>query len=134
MPLVKILKNYDNTERWQAGDIVDCTNPIQLIKEGKAVLLNEKGEEVPAPGTPMKCPICFYEGKDPIDLATHILAKHSGKPTLPPKTTDALRQQRLDNLEKARAARKLNQLKANVKKHEKEVEEAKRVAVEATKG
>lgn len=137
MPLVKILKNYDNTERWAMGDVVDCTNPTQLIKEGKVVLLNEKGEEIAPPGTPMKCPICLYEGKDPVSLAHHILDDHTGKPVVLPKpveVVDAMKQKRLDNLEKARAARKLNQLRKNVKKHEKEVAEAARVALEATKG
>ena len=137
MPLVKVLKSYDNAEHWGVDDIVDCTNPLQLIKEGKVVLLNEKGEEIAPPGTPMKCPICLYEGKDPVDLANHILGSHTGKPTVLPKSAevvDAMKQKRLDNLEKARAARKLNQLKENVKKHEKEVVEAEKTAIEATKG
>ena len=136
MPTCKILQSYDNSEHWSIGDVVEITNPAQLIKEGKVVLLNEKGEEIAPPGAPMKCPICVYEGKDPVDLAHHILDSHTGKPAILPKPAeviDAMKQKRLDNLEKARAARKLNQLKANVKKHEKEVAEAAKVALEATK-
>lgn len=133
MPICKIIKQYDNTARWAVGDIVDITNPTQLIKEGKVVLLNEKGEEIAPPGTPMKCPICIFNGKDPIDLANHILSNHSGKSVESPKTVDAIRQQKIDNLEKARAARKLNQLKENVKKQEKEANEALQEALEATK-
>jgi hypothetical protein len=134
MPVCRIKQNYDNTSRWVIGDVVDITNPTQLIKEGKVVLLNERGEEIAPPGTPMKCPICIYQAKDPIDLANHILGNHSGKPTDPPKTADAVRQKRIDNLEKARAARKLNQLKENVKKQEKEAQAALEEALAATKG
>lgn len=137
MPICKILVDYDNTARWAKGDVVDITDPKQLIKEGKVVLLNEKGEEIAPPGTPMKCPICLYEGKDPIDLANHILGSHTGKPTVLPKSVevvDAMKQRRLDNLEKARAAQKLKRLRENVKKHEKEVAEAAKAALEATKG
>ena len=137
MPTCKIIQSYDNSSKWSLNDVVDITDPWTLIKEGKVVLLNEKGEEIAPPGTPMKCPICLYEGKDPVDLANHILGSHTGKPTVLPKPAeviDAMKQKRLDNLEKARAVRKLNQLKENVKKHEKEVAEAARVALEATKG
>ena len=137
MPICKILENYDNTERWIKDQVVEITNPTQLIKEGKVVLLNEKGEEIAPPGTPMKCPICLYEGKDPVSLAHHILDDHTGKPVTLPKPAeaiDAMKQKRLDNLEKARAARKMNQLRENVKKHEKEVAEAAKEALEATKG
>lgn len=136
MPICKIIQSYDNSSKWGLNDVVDITDPWTLIKEGKVVLLNEKGEEIAPPGTVMKCPICVYEGKDPVDLAHHILDSHTGKPAILPKPAeviDAMKQKRLDNLEKARAARKLNQLKANVKKHEKEVAEAAKVALEATK-
>ena len=137
MPIVKIIQSYDNSDHWILDQIVDVSNPWTLIKEGKVVLLNEKGEEIAPPGAPMKCPICLYEGKDPVDLANHILVSHTGKPVELPKSVevvDAMKQKRLDNLEKARAARKLNQLRENVKKHEKEVAEAAKVALEATKG
>jgi len=137
MPICKILVDYSNTAHWAKNDVVDITDPVQLIKEGKVVLLNEKGEEMAPPGTPMKCPICLYEGKDPVDLANHILSNHTGKTVVLPKTqsdVDAIKQKRLDNLEKARAARKMNQLRENVKKHEKEVAEAAKEALEATEG
>lgn len=137
MPICKILVDYSNTAHWAKNDVVDITDPVQLIKEGKVVLLNEKGEEMAPPGTPMKCPICLYEGKDPVDLANHILSNHTGKTVVLPKAqsdVDAIKQKRLDNLEKARAARKMNQLRENVKKHEKEVAEAAKEALEATEG
>lgn len=137
MPIVKIIQSYDNSNHWILNQIVDVTDPWTLIKEGKVVLLNEKGEEMAPPGTPMKCPICLYEGKDPVDLANHILSNHTGKTVVLPKTqsdVDAIKQKRLDNLEKARAARKMNQLRENVKKHEKEVAEAAKEALEATEG
>jgi len=134
MPMCKILENYDNAEKWSKDQIVEITNPAQLIKEGKVRLVNEKGEEIAPPGAPMKCPICFYEGKDPVGLANHILANHSGKPEVQSKSTDALKQQRLDNLEKARAARKLNQVQKNVDKKQEEADKALKEALEATKG
>lgn len=133
MPICKILVQYENSARWSVGDVVDITNPWTLIKQGKVVLLNTKGEEIAPPGTFIKCPICIYETEIPIELAHHILGSHSGTTTTPPKTADAMRQQRIDNLEKARAARKLNQLKENVRKQEKEAKVALEEALSAVK-
>ncbi len=133
MPICKILVDYDNTARWVKGDVVDITDPKQLIKEGKVVLLNEKGEEIAPPGTRMKCPICIFETEVPVELAHHILGSHSEKETVPPKTADAMRQQRIDNLEKARAARKLKQLQRNVKEKEKLAQVALDAALESVK-
>lgn len=42
MPLCKIIEDYRNIEGWKKGDIVDITNPVRLIEEGKVKLADEK--------------------------------------------------------------------------------------------
>lgn len=130
MPICKIIKSYDNSAHWALNDVVDITDPWTLIKEGKVVLLNEKGEEIAPPGMEFKCPICMKIEVGAMDLANHILT-HAGKAELPKKTDDEVRQRRLDVLEKARAARKLKQLQKNVKEKEKEAREALKAALES---
>jgi uncharacterized C2H2 Zn-finger protein len=84
MPLVKIIKDYDNAEGWVEGDVVDITDPEQLIKEGKVVLLDESGEETEKEGE-IKCPTCLRtDFKTALELADHIYEAHpykSGRPT-----------------------------------------------------
>lgn len=46
MPLVKILKNYENTSGWSAGQILDISNVDTLVKEGNAVLVDGQGNEI----------------------------------------------------------------------------------------
>ena len=134
MAFCKILQDYENKNGWSKGQVVDITDPIQLIKEGKVVLLNEKGEEVAPSWANLGCPICAYKAENPVALAHHILDTHTGKIENPPKkTADTIKQQRIAALEKARAARKLKQLEENVKKHEDEVARAEKEAIEATK-
>lgn len=87
MPICKIIQSYDNSSKWGLNDVVDITDPWTLIKEGKVVLLNEKGEEIAPPGTVMKCPICIYQTEDIADFGMHITS-HANKPEgNPPKST-----------------------------------------------
>ena len=130
MPICKILENYDNTERWVKNQTVEITNPTQLIKEGKVVLLNEKGEEIAPPGTPMKCPICLFEGKDPVDLANHILDKHAKKSTEEKAATSTKvgaedqkakkREEFLARMQRGRELKKQEQMAQNALKEAKE--------------
>lgn len=46
MPRVKILQNYQNAEGWTAGDIVDITDPRQLIAQNKVALVDTEGKIV----------------------------------------------------------------------------------------
>jgi len=46
MPLVKILQNYQNAEGWKAGDVVDVTEPTQLIAQNKVALVDKEGKVV----------------------------------------------------------------------------------------
>lgn len=39
--LCKILVHYPNSENWNEGDVVEISNPTQLIKEGKVELYVE---------------------------------------------------------------------------------------------
>ncbi len=75
MPIVKILKTYDNTNQWKQGDIVDCTNPTVLIEQGLVVLVDTEGNELARPGV-IKCPICSFTTDSANELATHILELH----------------------------------------------------------
>ena len=87
MPTCKIIQSYDNSSKWSLNDVVDITDPWTLIKEGKVVLLNEKGEEIAPPGTVMKCPICIYQTQDIAEFGAHIIF-HAKKPVgNPPKST-----------------------------------------------
>lgn len=42
MPLVRVLKEYDNAEHAGIGDVLDITDPFTLIKEGKVELVDEE--------------------------------------------------------------------------------------------
>lgn len=46
MPKIKIIKEYESTERYRPGQIVDVSNADTLVKEGNAVLVDEKGYEI----------------------------------------------------------------------------------------
>lgn len=39
MALCKIIEHFPNSDGWQAGDIVDITNPESLIMEGKVEIV-----------------------------------------------------------------------------------------------
>ena len=133
MPTCKIVQDYYTVEGWRVGDVVEITNPTQLLKEGKVVLLNDKGEEVPPPGVVLQCPICPVIEKDAVSLAHHILAhaEKKEKIVLSDRKAD-IRKRRLEALEKARAARKLKMLEKDVKKKEEERDTALKEAIEAT--
>lgn len=46
MAICKILVHYPNSSNWGVGDVVDITEPTQLIKEGKVELhIPEKAKE-----------------------------------------------------------------------------------------
>lgn len=46
MALVKIIKDYNPSEGWQVGEIVDITDPTLLIAEGKVIPVDESGKEL----------------------------------------------------------------------------------------
>ena len=133
MPMVKIIARWDNTENWEIGQVVDITNPWTLIKEGRVILLDEKGNEISQPGVALKCPVCTYEGYSPFVYARHILTheikeekkievtsvmeeridkiveemKDSPAVVAPvKKTPEEMRAFRIENLRKAREAKK----------------------------
>lgn len=74
MPLVKIIVDYDNADGWKSGDIVDCTNPWTLLKEGKVMLVNDKGNEIPLPDVVLTCPTCIYKTSKVKDLIIHLFS------------------------------------------------------------
>lgn len=51
MPLVKVLKDWGSSEGYQVGDIVDVSNPAQLIIEGYVEATEEEPREPVAPVT-----------------------------------------------------------------------------------
>jgi len=122
MPVCKIIKQWTNTDNWMPGDKVDISDPWLLIKEGKVILLDDQGKETVPPGTEMECPICVYKETNPFVYARHILS-HEKKEvevtkdiekrvekiingTESKKTPEELRAMRIENLRKAREARK----------------------------
>lgn len=123
MPKCKIIQSWANTDNWSVGDVVDITDPWSLLAEGKIILLNEEGKEMPPPGTEMKCPICMYEGADPFVYARHILTHENKKIEItekmeervekivegekPKRTPEEMKAFRIENLRKAREVRKL---------------------------
>jgi hypothetical protein len=135
--MCKILLDYYNVDGWRVGDVVEITNPTQLIKEGKVVMLNEKGEEVAPSWVSLKCPICVFEGKTPFDLAHHILDTHTKSEETPREeqkpSSEDIKKKRLAALEKARAIRKLKKLEENIKKKEQDRDASLKEAIEATK-
>ena len=85
MPLCKILKDYENVDGWSAGQTVEITNPWTLIREGKAVLVDEAGNELPVPGTKFTCPFCYHEA-DSVSVYVDHIDTHKSKPTVEAKT------------------------------------------------
>jgi len=45
MALCTIKIHYPNSENWQVGDVVEISNPTQLIKEGKVELYVESVQQ-----------------------------------------------------------------------------------------
>ena len=43
--LCKILVHYPNSDNWNEGDVVEISNPVQLIKEGKVEAYVESVQE-----------------------------------------------------------------------------------------
>lgn len=132
MPICKIKKSFSSTEGWQVGQTVDITNPWKLVEEGKVVLVDQYGNEMERPGA-MVCPICDYEAKSALDLATHIFDQHpktglkalasvkkevevvKSEPVIVEpegNSQEATKQRRINALKRARMVRRENLLKA----------------------
>jgi hypothetical protein len=62
------------------GDIVDFPGNVnQLIRERSAVLVDESGNELPAPGTVFTCAICYVGTSSLPEYTAHVLG-HAPKP------------------------------------------------------
>lgn len=75
MPLVKILRDYENAEGWAPGDIVDVTNPWRLIDEGKVALVDERGHVVSQDHSMAKKLVDNLGQEESLKLAMDILKK-----------------------------------------------------------
>lgn len=92
MPLCKILVDYQPSEGWVPGDIVDISDPKRLLIEGKVVLVDEQGHEIERPNI-ITCPICppsKYSAPSATALAVHILDTHSRTGAVPPTRREQL--------------------------------------------
>ena len=78
MPNVKILKEYDSTEGWKAGQIADITNPWTLIEQGIAVLVDEQGNEIEHPDILMNIKKSVTS-KDALSLIRQMIDTHPNK-------------------------------------------------------
>lgn len=74
MPLCKIVQEYTNADNWKLGDVVDITNPWTLLKEGKVMLVNNKGNEIPLPDIVLTCSTCIYKTKSVKELILHLFS------------------------------------------------------------
>jgi hypothetical protein len=81
MPLCKILKLYANSENWKPGQIVDVTNPWTLIKEGKVILVDEKGKEIEHPDLLMQIRNSVTS-TEALELIGQILSRHPKRDVL----------------------------------------------------
>jgi hypothetical protein len=135
MPWVKkIADDWVPSEKkdLKVGDKFFTTDVERLVAEGKAILIDENGNEL-SRGVTTRCPVCSFTTVDAIELANHILSEHqkkAEKPVVEEKketpvvssviteakeivkkaykdmTPEEQKQFRIDNLKKAREARK----------------------------
>jgi hypothetical protein len=78
MPLIKILKDYQPTEGWKPGQIVEITNPWTLIREGNAVLVTADGKELEEDKVLIEVRR-LVRSKSFIDFVNSAIAKHPRK-------------------------------------------------------
>jgi hypothetical protein len=78
MPRVKILKQYENSDHWIPGQIVDASNPWSLIKERKAVLVNDEGAEIEEMDVLIQVR-SLVTSKEMIDFVGRVISKHPRK-------------------------------------------------------
>jgi hypothetical protein len=87
MPWVKKVKeDWVSKERpnFPVGSVVFVTNAETLIKEGKAVYVDEQRNELSRGsinGEKTMCPICVFTTNDAHELADHIYREHPRKGT-----------------------------------------------------
>jgi hypothetical protein len=60
----------------EVGDTLEVTDYKALVENGLAIIVNEKGEEQPMPGTVFVCPICFTTTEKIEDFTDHVLNAH----------------------------------------------------------
>jgi len=111
----------------QVGEVLDFPGPYEaLVRQGVAVLVDGKGNEVELPGQLFECPICFEKVEGLTNFINHV-STHQPKPAEKTEESkevkveaevvgedsekeeapkDDARAKRLAALEKARAARK----------------------------
>lgn len=63
-------------ENLKVGETIDMTDYRTLVENGTAVLVDESGNEIPLPGTLLKCPVCFQKFNDIASIASH-MAEHT---------------------------------------------------------
>ena len=130
MAMCRIIEEWQNRENWKKGDEVDITDPRVLIEQGKVVLIDDNKNKIAPSGVEMKCPICIYTSEDAYIYARHILTHEhktpskveisekmeervdaivkdlSNKEEKPKRTPEELKAMRIENLRKAREAKK----------------------------
>lgn len=60
------------------GESIEISDPYRLLKEGKVVLVDAKGFELPRVQELM-CPICVYTASDVKDLSDHLNSHNTVK-------------------------------------------------------
>lgn len=78
MAKVKILKDYKPAEGWKPGEIVDITDPWQLIREGKVVLVDDNGVEIEHHDIVFQIQKSL-SSNEAMSLIEQLIEKHPGK-------------------------------------------------------
>lgn len=81
MPLIKIIKDYQPKEGWKTGDIVDVSNADALVREGNALLVNDKGDEIEHRDD-LKQLRRIVKTINGIELVNGLIAKHPEKESI----------------------------------------------------
>jgi hypothetical protein len=122
MPLLKKISDDWTPKEFpdvHVGDTIQFDAPYeQLVRTGKAIIVDKDGNELELPGQLFECPVCFVKVEGLKNFTEHV-SSHMPKPTVvkteektdkveKPKVSDDIIAKRLANLAKAREARKLN--------------------------
>ncbi len=81
MARVKILVDYKPSEGWLPGQIVDITDPWELVKQGKVVLVDENDKEIEHPDI-LKQIRESVTSQEAIELIGRIISRHPDKDKL----------------------------------------------------
>jgi len=64
----------------KVGGIIEITDYSQLVRQSKAILVDERGNEIPLPDEILVCPVCFRKIQGSLnEFSKHIQVDHAPK-------------------------------------------------------